>query len=435
MDDDRPMLALSTSRESTISSHDLHDLGARLSPSRPQPSIAGKLDLVAFSKGETPTSPKPSSAIITPHPPVLRDDRPCTNVRYDNPAQVEELARSLWLPRDPLHPCDLGDTIDYHGRALVSSEGGLGVLGSWDEHLTEDEGEEDGVRRQPSQEALVPKLDLKRSASRISLSSTTLRRRPTGKERIRVAGDVAAKIEAEEGVATGRRRGSSGASSLLPPQPSPSTLQRRGTDTSTLRGVGSSAPELSGADPTSGSPPSPTLGRQPLPRQKSSPRIPIFTEEPETLDLPPSDRATDAPSISSSTTAGYFAPPSHPTSPHSTLRRRPSHTDEGPPLSPSSLAPSFASPRSPSTRRNRGRSASAAMSMQPSIAEGIEEGEVYISQADALRNELLEEEREEHEKRVEKEEARARKEKGDKRGGWLTRLLLETAPEEAKPDA
>ena len=73
--------------------------------------------------------------------------------------------------------------------------------------------------------------------------------------------------------------------------------------------------------------------------------------------------------------------------------------------------------------------------MQPSIAEVAEEGEVYISQAAALRNELLEEEREDHEKREQKEEARRKKEHRDRKGGWLTRLLLEAAPEEVKPGA
>lgn len=70
----------------------------------------------------------PSSALITPHAPVVRDDRPVTHLRYDNPALVTPLERTLWLPRDPLLPLDLGDTVDYHGTALVSSEGGRGVI-------------------------------------------------------------------------------------------------------------------------------------------------------------------------------------------------------------------------------------------------------------------------------------------------------------------
>ena len=439
MDDDRPILALSPSRESTISSHDLHDLGNRLSPAKAPSRAAavgsGRLDLLAFSKGETPDSSHPASLLVTPHPPVVRDDRPCTNVRYDNPAQVAELARSLWLPRDPLYPCDLGDTIDYHGRVLVSSEGGGGILGSWDEHLTEDE---DEVEAELGQQALVMKLSLKRATSKVSLDTNTLGRRPTGRERIRVAGDVAAKIEAEEGVSAGRRRGSSGAISL--PPSSPSLQQRRGTGTSTL---GADSPSLEPSEPHNAnpaSPPSPTFQLRPLPRQKSSPRIPAFTDEPETL-APPASGGSDAVAVSGSSTAGYFPPtspsPSRATTPHSTLRRRPSHTDEGPPLSPSSLSPPHATtPRSPTLQRTRrGRSPSAAMSMQPSIAEVAEEGEVYISQAAALRNELLEEEREDHEKREQKEEARRKKEHGDRKGGWLTRLLLEAAPEEVKPEA
>lgn len=260
----------------------------------------------------------------------------------------------------------------------------------------------------------MPKTsDLERVGSHLSLKSAEksgLRRK--GTERIRVAGDVAAKIEAEEGVKTvaARRRGSSGGSTMLPG--SAPSMRRRGTGGSTHDGS------------TPGSPPSPTLHRHPLSPHKSSPRIPTFTDEPETLNLP----TPHSNSASTSTSAGYPFPPPQPPSPHSTLRRRPSHVEE-PPTSPgaSSLSPSFTSPRSPTVKR-RGRSTSVAISMGPSIAEDVD-GEVSISQAEALRNELLEEERQEHEKRVAREEARKKNEERDKTGGWLARMLLSNEDE------
>jgi F0F1-type ATP synthase epsilon subunit len=76
-----------------------------------------------------------------------------------------------------------------------------------------------------------------------------------------------------------------------------------------------------------------------------------------------------------------------------------------------------------------------APSFQLSIAEATveqeeEEEEVTISQSTALRGELIEEERLEHEKRVAREEARKVQENKDKSGGWLSRLLLAKAVEE-----
>lgn len=70
------------------------------------------------------------TSIVRAHPPVLRDDRPVTNVPYDNPALVAPLAECLWLPRNPLKPLDLGDTVDYYGRILVSSQASESMLGT-----------------------------------------------------------------------------------------------------------------------------------------------------------------------------------------------------------------------------------------------------------------------------------------------------------------
>ena len=82
--------------------------------------------------------------------------------------------------------------------------------------------------------------------------------------------------------------------------------------------------------------------------------------------------------------------------------------------------------RRASVTRQR-RSASHAPSMQASIAERLDEddeGVVSISQAEALRGEVLEEERREHAKRIEKEASDRAKERGDKKSGWLLRMMV-----------
>ena len=78
-------------------------------------------------------------------------------------------------------------------------------------------------------------------------------------------------------------------------------------------------------------------------------------------------------------------------------------------------------------RSRAGRSASHAQSMRMSIVEGNEEE--TISQATALRGELLEEERLEHEKRVERDTERKKKEQEDQRAGWIRRMVLRQAEE------
>ncbi|SOV02441.1 uncharacterized protein UDID_04439 [Ustilago sp. UG-2017a] len=71
--------------------------------------------------------------LVRPHPPVRWDDTPNNSARYNNPFYNQEMDDFLWLPRDPLAPLDLFDTIEWYGPALVSSQGGGGVLGEWDE--------------------------------------------------------------------------------------------------------------------------------------------------------------------------------------------------------------------------------------------------------------------------------------------------------------
>lgn len=48
---------------------------------------------------------------VLPHPKLRRDDRPDHSAPYVDPYLTEPLDRYLWLPRDPLYPIDLDDTI------------------------------------------------------------------------------------------------------------------------------------------------------------------------------------------------------------------------------------------------------------------------------------------------------------------------------------
>ncbi|GAA5927178.1 hypothetical protein JCM10213_005601 [Rhodosporidiobolus nylandii] len=470
------------------------------------------------------------SALVTPHAPVIRDDRPVSHLRYRSPAETVPLSRSLWLPRDPLKPVDLGDTVDYHGRALVSSEGGRGVIGSWEENPSkgeedEDEDEDEGGTdemlgpvnagpaieaaphseqsraqkdaaevepahaRSTSNDMLMPSSprapELVRRGSRLSvLSHDAAAYTLKGNERIRVAADVAARIEAEQGgrqlsVFDGgimRRRASSSASSQRPSSIF-SGLQRRGTRVSSAGDGGASMMVHSPHH-------SPVLLRHPDEPKPSPPAIPAFTEEPVSLD--PSPTGSTPPRESSA----YPFPPPSPTlgrrATHASLSpSSPSRPQPGRDRSPSAVSfAASASPtrpinrdRSPSdlstgagsrlsigsptshrfppssasflrspTRTRTQRSASGAPSLQFSATLGrtseedqeivihpTHEGDesapaVSLSQAAALRAELLEEERRAHEQYQKKHEQRLERERRDTEdgggAGWLRRLLV-----------
>ncbi|KAJ9478986.1 putative transmembrane protein [Pseudozyma hubeiensis] len=79
--------------------------------------------------------------LVRPHPPVRWDDTPNNTARYNNPFYIQEMDDFLWLPRNPLAPVDLFDTIEWYGPALVSSQGGGGIVGEWDDE--QDDGEFD----------------------------------------------------------------------------------------------------------------------------------------------------------------------------------------------------------------------------------------------------------------------------------------------------
>ncbi|GAA5970112.1 hypothetical protein JCM11641_000274 [Rhodosporidiobolus odoratus] len=461
-----------------------------------------------------------ASPIVRPHPPVVRDDRPVSHLHYRNPAEVVPLSRCLWLPADPLRPVDLGDTIDYSGRALVSSEGGRGVIGSWEENpskgdmeeeMWDDEvipvgevgqqlggGENEVAEDRPAEEEKegetkqggeavsssharatsndhlmqTPTHDLTRRGSRQSMISLERSYTLRGTERIRVAADVAAKIEAEQGgrqlsVLDGgmmRRRGSSSASQRSPSIMS-SVLQRKGTKSSAVENRSSSIMIHSPHH-------APVLLRHPNEARPSPPAIPVFTDEPDTLDV--LDSSTPRKS------SAYPFPPRSPRSPMSLSpikpRRNTGASSLGPPSpsrpsgrdrSPSDLtSPTRAgsrlsihgpisptSPTSPTARTRSTRAVSRARSMhfppplertseedaQEVIVHSAAEGDggppaVSLSQAAALRAELLEEERkahEEHEKREAQRMERERKDREDGGGsGWLRRVWLRSEVEE-----
>jgi hypothetical protein len=77
-------------------------------------------------------------ALVKPHGKIRWDDTPNNSARYNNPFYSVELDPFLWLPRDPTKPLDLCDTVEWHGAALVSSQGGMGKVGEWDEEQEND---------------------------------------------------------------------------------------------------------------------------------------------------------------------------------------------------------------------------------------------------------------------------------------------------------
>ncbi|KAK4703506.1 calcium permeable stress-gated cation channel, partial [Phenoliferia sp. Uapishka_3] len=371
---------------------------------------------------QTAAVDNPNHELIMTHPPIIRDDRPLSHIHYANPAAVEPLARSLWLPRDPLVPLDLGDTINYYGHALVSSEGGRGIIGSWDEHLSDAQAIETVTGERPlSQDA-----EMGHPSPGIN-SITSVGARPArqldGSERIRVASDIATRVEAEGGAkAIGRRRGSStGSGSLIPPG-----MRRRGTaNSASSAGIGSfvlGTPPAAQHSPLHLRPEeSPSIHRNYLTPPIADPPIPSFTAEPESLAMD-----SDFP----------FPPLPYSADPADRERRQVSRDENGrvqiTPLrvtsrqyrSPSLGLPNQArSPRSPSSMglTRRDRSGSVVPSIQGVVEE--DEGVFSISQADALRGEVLEEERREHAKRVKQEASEKSKERVDRKSGFLTNLM------------
>ena len=81
-----------------------------------------------------------SGPLVLPHPGVSWEDHPNHLARYNNPFYNAVLDPFLWLPRRPEKTLDLCDTIEWYGSALVSSQGGKGMVGEWDD--SDDEGDD-----------------------------------------------------------------------------------------------------------------------------------------------------------------------------------------------------------------------------------------------------------------------------------------------------
>ncbi|KAK0547677.1 hypothetical protein OC846_004765 [Tilletia horrida] len=77
--------------------------------------------------------------LVRKHAPVSWDDTPSNTAKYTNPFYHHHLDPFLWLPRDPLAPLNLFDTIEWYGPALVSSQGGAGNVGEWDDEEDEED--------------------------------------------------------------------------------------------------------------------------------------------------------------------------------------------------------------------------------------------------------------------------------------------------------
>ncbi|CAD6901065.1 unnamed protein product [Tilletia controversa] len=71
--------------------------------------------------------------LVRKHAPVTWDDTPNNSAKYNNPFYNNHLDPFLWLPRDPTQILNLFDTIEWYGPALVSSQGGAGNVGEWED--------------------------------------------------------------------------------------------------------------------------------------------------------------------------------------------------------------------------------------------------------------------------------------------------------------
>ncbi|CAO1636976.1 unnamed protein product [Sympodiomycopsis kandeliae] len=119
--------------------------------------------------------------VVRPHAKIKWDDTPNNQARYNNPFYSCELDPFLWLPRNPLGPLNLCDTIEWHGAALVSSDGGHGKVGEWED----DDDEDDEI------------LD---ESTDGSISRRSRPRQLEGQEEIMMNSELAKRLEEEEDV-------------------------------------------------------------------------------------------------------------------------------------------------------------------------------------------------------------------------------------------
>ncbi|KAG2066463.1 DUF221-domain-containing protein [Suillus decipiens] len=71
-----------------------------------------------------------STSLVERHPPLATwDDEPRHDIPYDNPYYTRPITNALWLPRNPLGPLDLDDTVDVY--QALTSEPGAGDMDHW----------------------------------------------------------------------------------------------------------------------------------------------------------------------------------------------------------------------------------------------------------------------------------------------------------------
>lgn len=70
-----------------------------------------------------------SGPVISRPPPIPWDDQENVDLPYDNPFYTRTIDNSLWLPRDPTGILDLDDTVDL--KKSITVEVSAGALGTW----------------------------------------------------------------------------------------------------------------------------------------------------------------------------------------------------------------------------------------------------------------------------------------------------------------
>lgn len=351
-----------------------------------QPTPAQVASATEFLADKAPTAEErtdESVRLVTPHPPVLRDDRPVSHLRYRNPAFHAPLLRSLWLPRDPLRAVDLGDTVDLH-VAFVSSAGGRGIIGSWEE-IERLSGESvDDRKTDQTDHSLATSTSSSTHDVGGSLSAPSLRRRRSSQSR----------PSDDDGLEE----------AVLPP---PLLV----VDPSLPLGTGAGAGAATSV---------------PLP---ASPATPLATGRPPSLQLFSAEESRAR--VNGSPSAAPLASPARSTNSTTLSRILSSASSAHPATSPTRTrthrSGSLATVRSNKTSLRARRGSSAPI---PEIGEGEEEGDP-ISSAEAMRNELLEEERRSHLMHAQRDELRKQKEReeadaraGEGKGGLWRKVLL-----------
>ncbi|KAE8222855.1 hypothetical protein CF319_g4016 [Tilletia indica] len=125
--------------------------------------------------------------LVRRHAPPTWDDTPNNSAKYNNPFYNHHLDPFLWLPRDPTQILNLFDTIEWYGPALVSSQGGAGNVGEWEDEEEETMDEKGSV----SEMGGVPKII---SGHEEIVLSDTLARHLEQAEEVEEAQDPAASL-------------------------------------------------------------------------------------------------------------------------------------------------------------------------------------------------------------------------------------------------